>query len=618
MTDTQCRIAPPGTARGRLLSLFAIAAATTLLPACGGGDSAAPAPTPAPPPAPVALSCDDSMKTAFAPDANTSVLLVKSFKKGDSILLTGTATGTTPVAANDLCLVKLNVGPGNAGPAGAPSTSTGIGIEVWLPSAANWNERIHNLGGGGWAGGNHASLTAFGNSNGAASAGTEGSVVGSTNTGHTGGNGSFAMLPDASINSTLWQDFAERSLHELAVKTKALASAYYLKSQKYAYWEGCSTGGRQGYNVAQNHPTDYNGYLNGAPAFNWTKFITAELYPQVVYQRDLGGVALTSAQQAQVNAKAVSACDMVGGQHMGYVADPSQCTYDPTKDAAALCTGVTIGSVVGTNATAACVNAAQATAFNKIWFGQTPDGSVPDPMADNGFNANLGTNQLWYGLGRGTTLNGTAGGNPFTIASDMVALELQDPTYATPTFTNAVANGADKWKSLSYAGLANAGAQGVALQNFFGNINTDNPDLSKLRDSGAKIVQYHGLADVLIPAPNSINYYTRVSNLQGGYPATQKFARLFMIPGMGHCSGVGSAQGTAGVSPAATVNSVPLPASGQLFKVMTDWVESGIAPSSIVLGSADASASGRVCAYPAKPVYGGTGAVTDAANWTCR
>ena len=63
------------------------------------------------------------------------------------------------------------------------------------------------------------------------------------------------------------------------MKTKALTQAYYLQAQTKAYWDGCSTGGRQGYKIAQNHPTDYDGYLVGAPAFNWTKFITAELYP---------------------------------------------------------------------------------------------------------------------------------------------------------------------------------------------------------------------------------------------------------------------------------------------------------------------------------------------------
>jgi len=607
-----------GDTRARLALSLSLIAMAALPAACGGSDDA-PAAAPAPAPAvPTALTCDDTMKTAFKPDANTSVLLVKAFKAGDPIALSGT-TGMPPVAAKDLCFVKLNIGPGNPGPASAPSTSPGIGIEVWLPTGANWNQKIHNMGGGGWAGGaNYQNLTLIASTGNAATAANEGSVVGATDTGHALGNGSFAMNPDGTINSTLWQDFSERSLHELALKTKALAAAYYLKAQKYAYWDGCSTGGRQGYKIIQNHPDDYNGYLVGAPAFNWTKFITAELYPQLVYQRDLGGVALTTAQQQQVSAKAVSTCDVVGGQHLGFILDPQQCTYDPAKDATALCTGaVGTNGVIGTNATAACVSTVQATAQNKIWYGQTPDGSVPDPAANNGYNANLASNQLWYGLTRGAS-SGLAGASPFTISSDMTALELQDPTIATPGFVNAVSNGLNRWQSLSYGQLANAFAQGIALQPFFGNINTDNPDLSGAKASGAKILQHHGSADVLIPTQNSVNYYTRVANLDGGFAKTQAYDRLFLVAGMGHCGGVGTQQGTVGVSPAATVNSVPLPAAGQLFTAMTNWVENGAAPATITLQSADASASQLLCPYPQKPTYAGAGAASAAASYTCR
>ena len=605
-------------ARLRLAAMFSMVALSALPVGCGGGSSSPP-PPPAPAPAPTALTCDDSMKTAFVPDANTTVLLVKSFKQGDSLALAGTpAVPTPPVAANDLCFVKLNVGPGNSGPASAPSTSAGIGIEIWLPTAANWNQRIHNLGGGGWAGGNQDSTTLIGNVSGAATAGTEGSVVGSTDTGHSIGNGSFAVNPDGTINSTLWEDFAERSLHELAMKTKALTQAYYLKTQQFAYWDGCSTGGRQGYKIIQNNPTDYNGYLVGAPAFNWTKFITTELYPQIVYQRDLGGTPLTAAQLAQVSAKAVSACDVVGGQHLGYIPDPQQCTYDPTRDATALCTGtVGTGGVVGTDAGPECVTPVQAQAMNKIWFGQTADGSVPDPAADNGFNGNTTDGQLWYGLSRGATLSGLAGTNPFSIASDMVALELQNPTLATPSFTNATGNGANGWKKLTYGQLANAFDQGIALQPFFGNINTDSADLSAAKAAGVKVVQYHGSADILIPTTNSINYYNRVANMDGGYAQTQAYDRLFLIGGMGHCSGVGTAQGTSGVSPPITASNLPLPAAGQLFSAMTTWVETGTAPATITLQSTDASASQLLCPYPQKPTYSGNGSITASASYAC-
>ncbi len=104
------------------------------------------------------LECNDTLKDDFQPDSLTTVLLVKAFKKDDHLTL-GTPTPTTPQAANDVCVVKLLVGPGNPGPVGAPSTSRGIGIEIWLPARENWNHRIHVTGGGGWAGGNQTNLT---------------------------------------------------------------------------------------------------------------------------------------------------------------------------------------------------------------------------------------------------------------------------------------------------------------------------------------------------------------------------------------------------------------------------------------------------------------------------
>ncbi|HEX3766189.1 MAG TPA: tannase/feruloyl esterase family alpha/beta hydrolase [Kofleriaceae bacterium] len=572
----------------------------------------------APPPVDgaAALRCDESMKAAFKPDDSTTVLLVHAFHQGDPIAL-GATTGTAPpTAAADLCLVKLNVGPGHPGPAGARSTSAGIGIEVWLPASQSWNKRIHNLGGGGWAGGTQGSTTQIGNPAGGVTAGAEGSVVGTTDTGHSVGDGSFAMNPDGSIDTTLWEDFAERSLHELAVKTRALAAAYYLAPATRAYWDGCSTGGRQGYKEAQNNPADYDGYLAGAPAFNWTKFITNELYSQIVVQRDLGGVALTTAQHNLVSGSAVSACDMVGGQHIGYLLDPQSCHYDPTKDVNVLCAGIAGNGVTGASADPGCVNLAQAQAFNKIWYGQTADGAAPDPATDNASTATLASGQLWWGLMRGSTLLGLAGARPFSIASDMVALEMQNPGLATPSFLNATGNGTDAWKALGYADLATAYARGISLQSSFGNINTDDPDLTRLQGSGAKVLSYHGLADVLIAPQGSINYFTRVADAAGGVAATQAFDRLFLIPGMGHCAGIGSATGVAG--PANTANSMPLPVSGQLFAALVDWVENGKAPSSVVLSSADGSVSRPICMYPNRAVYSGTGSVTAAASYACQ
>lgn len=564
------------------------------------------------------LSCDDSLKTAFNAGADTTVVAVKAFSQGAALSLSATPAAGTPAAANDVCMVKLLVGPGQAGPADAPSTSAGIGIEIWLPSRQNWNQRIHALGGGGWQGGNAGSASAIAALNAAAVAGIEGAVSSVTDTGHTVSNGAFAMRPDGSINQALWTDFASRAIHEQAVKTKALAAAYYGSAAKYAYWDGGSTGGRQGLNLAQNHPEDFDGIVALFPAINWSRFITAELYPQIVFQRDLGGTPLTAEQQDLLSNAAIAACDVVGGQHLGYIPDPSSCTYDPSTDPSVLCV-----SAGGSNASPACVTTVQATAMNKIWYGMTADGSVPSPAADNGWaaaaTAALPSGTLrWWGLARGTSthapafaafgLNGLASPNgAFSIASDQVALELQDSAIADPHFVNATGNGQSLWKGLTYAQLSNAYDQGVALQASFGNINTDNPDLSAFKARGGKLLTWHGLADELIMPQGTVNYYQRVVAQMGGLADVQAFYRLYLVPGAGH----GTPNGTANASA-----DVPNFGPTQMYEMLTQWVEQGSAPDAATLNSSGGH-SGLACVYPKKATYAGSGDPRAAASYSC-
>lgn len=576
--------------------LASLAAAAVLIGCGGSGGDGNDQPT--------ALRCDDSLKAAFKPDPQTSVVAVKAFSKGDTLTHLTPAGPAIATAANDLCMVKLNVGPGHPGPAGAPSTSAGIGIEVWLPEKAHWNGRVHALGGGGWQGGPAGSADMIASGDAAAVAGHEGAVSSTTDTGHAVmGSGAFAMNPDGSINQTLWTDFASRAIHEQAVKTKALATAYYGSAPKYAYWEGGSTGGRQGLSLALHHPEHFDGVIANYPAIHWTRFITSELYPQLVYQRDLGGQPLSKAQSDLVSNAAIAACDVVGGQHLGYVLDPATCSYDPETDAAVLCT-----ADGGANATAACVSKAQAKAINKIWYGMTADGSAPDPALDNGWGAATSTelmgsgNHRWFGLTRGTSFHSpifVGLGDPdmeFPIASDMVALAVQDAALAGPGFVNARGNGQSLWKNLSYAQLSAAYDQGVALQAQFGGINTDAANLAAFRQRGGKLLTWHGLADELIVPQGTINYYHRVSAQVGGLAATQDFYRLYLVPGLGH----GTPNGTS--NPAAVV---PNFAPGQMYQALTDWVEHGIAPGAMVLQAAAGgiSRSMPACVYPNKPTF---------------
>jgi hypothetical protein len=280
--------------------------------------------------------------------------------------------------------------------------------------------------------------------------------------------------------------------------------------------------------------------------------------------------------------------------------------------------------VIGTNPDpATCLSLAEARAINKIWYGQTVDGSSPDPALDNGTSQRLRRNHLWYGLPRNTALNVLAGPTAFPIAADQVALELQDPTISRPEFTNATGNGMNRWRELDYARLAHAYFEGLALQDEFSNINTDNPDLSGIRRKGVKLLSYHGLNDDLIPVQGTINYYHRAAAAMGGIDRLQRFYRLLLIPGLAHdgtFSRAGSIDPATGA--ATNVNKVPLPQPStgrdELFMALRNWVERGQAPRRIDVASANGSVTMPLCTYPQKITYRGSGPVTASSSYTCR
>ena len=196
-----------------------------------------------------------------------------------------------------------------------------------------------------------------------------------------------------------------RAMVEQAVKTKALASLYYGKAPKYTYYDGHSQGGRQGMKIMQEYPELYDGYMIAQPAPNIAKFGTSALYPQIVMKTELGYTAVNKAEAkafadkvAAANVRAVAACDTAG---LGFLLDPFACNYNPARDAAALCTGAAGDGVTGSNADAAtCLSAKEATALNKIWYGETSDGSfdaaqTPDSPQRQGARRQAGVVDLY-------------------------------------------------------------------------------------------------------------------------------------------------------------------------------------------------------------------------------
>lgn len=243
--------------------------------------------------------------------------------------------------------------------------------------------------------------------------------------------------------------------------------------------------------------------------------------------------------------------------------------------------------------------------------------------------------QLWFGLQRGTQLHwgslrgpdprglgDSRGGipRPFLLGLHQVALNLQDPQIADPTFRNAKSNGKDGWKTLSYADLAHAHREGIRLQPAFGNVDADNPNLGAFRASGGKIIEWGGTADQLYPFQGVLQYYRRVAEAMGGYAAVQDFYRLYPIAGLGHCFGT-SANGLPGVSPPADpfvpkFSAIIPTRPDQLFTLLVDWVESGKSPEMIELQNGKGTKRRPLCAYPARIAYK-DGDRSNASSYSC-
>jgi feruloyl esterase len=197
-----------------------------------------------------------------------------------------------------------------------PASDSDIQMEVWMPTW-EWNGRFMAVGNGGWAG-----TISY-----AAMSGplARGYAVASTNTGHYGtfGDGSFALgHPEKLI------DFGYRAVHETTVNAKAIVAAFYGNAPRVAYWNGCSTGGRQALMEVQRFPSDFDGVIAGAPANNLTHLDVHGLWiAQAVHQDEASYIPPT--KYSLIHIAVLEACDALDGVRDGVLEDPTRCKFDP-------------------------------------------------------------------------------------------------------------------------------------------------------------------------------------------------------------------------------------------------------------------------------------------------
>ena len=421
-----------------------------------------------------------------------------------------------------------------------PTADSSIGVEVWLPQ--DWNGKYQAVGGGGWAG--NISYTAM------AAALVEGYATSSTDTGHKGGDAKFAPGHPEKI-----LDYAYRAVHEMTVHAKALIKERYGRAPRLSYWNGCSTGGRQGLQEAQRYPEDFDAIVAGAPANSMLRLGAWDMQAALTVQKDQAHL-IPAGKLVTLHAAVVAACDELDGIKDGLLSNPKACRFDPQT---LLCKGPD---------SASCLTSPQIESVRAMYSpARKKDGTLVYPgMPRGGENA-------WTRM---------SNPNPFPISQSTYQYALhEDPAWDWRTFNlnREVADADEK----------------------LGPIDAVNPDLSAFRDRGGKLLMYHGWADQLISAENSINYRANVEAKLGGNQ--DNWFRFYMVPGMQHCRG---GEG---------------PNQFNVMGALERWKELSEPLAQILATHVTNSVVDRtrlLCPYPQMAVYSGLGSINDAANFSCK
>lgn len=408
-----------------------------------------------------------------------------------------------------------------------------------------WNGKIRNLGGG----------SLVGSVGGVTSATNTNYVGSSTDSGHTNAqNPGFGVIQATNQNNLgLINDFFQTSLRLQYQWAKALAKTYFGTPATRNYWDGCSTGGRQGLVLARNYGQDFDGILAGAPHLGHTRVSSSSVWRQWVNKDIAAGTVDGTKLNAATNA-AIAACDALDGVTDGLVSDPRACTFSATAN---IC-----GNPGAPNAPA-CLNAQEAQAIDMVWNTARNDKGK----------------KVWPSGGRTAAMSMVVGDG--CGANAVMCWIKKDMTFDWRTLPLSA------WDDIVQEG-SNSLSPHLDMHDFALNV---------AKNNGAKILMWHGGNDPLIPWPATVYHYNKAIDHFGGLANVTPWFRFYLAPGVGHCGGGGG----------------PQPQS--LFNVMVDWVENGTVPDRIL--SQAGSRTRPLCPWPQTAIYNGSGSTDDWNNFTC-
>ncbi|KAI0885652.1 tannase and feruloyl esterase [Annulohypoxylon maeteangense] len=450
-----------------------------------------------------------------------------------------------------------------------PDQSDVVSVEAWLP-IDNWNGRLQVAGGSGLGPGRVD--MSYGNMAGAVG---EGYATASTDAGIATPLDPYSWVLDSpgKIDEVLVRHWGGDILNDMAVIAKSVIQDFYGRPPDYSYFNGCSQGGRQGFELAQNHPDAYDGIAASAPAIHWAQWAPAMFWPQMLM--NTMNEYPHGCELDFLTTLAVQECDGDDGIVDGIISSPKRCSFNPFPHVGVNFTCFLEGRSMELSRAAAVI-------ANASWTGPTD--------SDGNF--------IWYGLSYGTDLSGdftgtgiaaitctnsTCKGNPVPLAYQWIQLFVEkNPDYDYTTITRERYDEIMRVSGAEYDSIVASG----------------NPNLTEFYRVGGKMMTYHGLYDQVIPIQATEQYYDDIRKF---VPDVQEFYRFYEVPGLSHCFGNGQPT--------------------TVFDALRAWVENGTVPSSlpIVLTDVHGEKNNRIiCPYPETGVYiEGCGNPADVACFTC-
>jgi predicted enzyme related to lactoylglutathione lyase len=456
-------------------------------------------------------------------------------------------------------------------------------FELRLPTT--WSGRFLYQGGGGNDG---TVAPAVGRNTGSfpETALQRGFAVVTTDAGHQGATPEFGLDPTARLDHAY---AAHERTYTIAI---TIMSRYFGRAPDRKYFVGCSGGGRQGMMFAQRYPAYFDGVAICAPAMSVSSgaTIAAAWDTQTYLSAAPAGAdgnrvlsrAFSDGNLTLVARGIIAACDAADGATDGMVLRPDACRFDPKT---LLCAG---------DKAASCLTSGQVAALERAFGGPRNSSGRPlyvGQMWDPGIAA-AGWRQWKLGSSQTSTPNAANA----TLMAGALAHEFftpPDPAFAITRFDFD----RDPARTEPFSAIFDTYRDAA---------------LSAFRARGGKLLIFHGTADPIFSALESIDYYRRLTQSSGGPEAAARWARLFLVPGMNHCAGGPATDSFDGLG------------------AIVNWVEKGVAPARI-----EASASARpaatsfpgfpglpgrtrpLCPYPSYARYSGTGSLEDSANFAC-